>query len=52
MKTLKYIIAAFAGVLAFSSCSLDETNYMEIEKEKYMRNATEAESDCSVSMKT
>ena len=44
MKTLKYIIAAFAGVLAFSSCSLDETNYMEIEKEKYMRNATEAES--------
>lgn len=44
MKTLKYIVAAFAGVLAFSSCSLDETNYMEIEKEKYMRNATEAES--------
>lgn len=44
MKTLKYIIAAFVCVFAFASCSLDETNYMEIEKDKYMNNATEAES--------
>ena len=43
MKTLKYIIAAFACVFAFASCSLDETNYMEIEKSKYMKNATEAQ---------
>lgn len=43
MKNIRYIIAAIAGVLVFGSCSLDETNYMEIEKTKYMKTAAEAE---------
>lgn len=43
MKKITYIIAAaFCAVLS-ASCSLDETNYMEIEKSGYMRNAAEAE---------
>ena len=33
-----------SSVFAFASCSLDETNYMEIEKSKYMNTAAEAES--------
>ncbi|MBE6250856.1 MAG: RagB/SusD family nutrient uptake outer membrane protein [Bacteroidales bacterium] len=44
MKNLKYIIAVMSSVFAFASCSLDETNYMEIEKSKYMNTAAEAES--------
>ena len=43
MKNIKYIIAAIVCMISTISCSLDETNYMEIEKSKYITTAAEAE---------
>lgn len=44
MKNIKYIIAAIVLVLASAACSLDEKSYTEVEKNKYINNASEAES--------
>lgn len=41
--TIRYFIIAFFGVLAFSSCSLDEKSYMEMEQNSFIRDAKEAE---------
>ena len=43
MKNIKYYAAALACVFAFSSCSLEEKNYGEVEKENYMKTASEAQ---------
>ena len=43
MKNLKYYLFTLVCMIAVSSCSLDETSYMEIEKKDYMNNAAEAE---------
>ena len=43
MKNFKYYLCTLACAIAVSSCSLDETSYIEIEKGNYMNNATEAE---------
>lgn len=40
---IKYIIYGLAGMLSVSACSLDEQNYTEIEKEKYLNKAKDAE---------
>ena len=43
MKNLKYYLFTLVCMIGVSSCSLDETSYMEIEKKDYMNNAAEAE---------
>ena len=43
MKNFKYYLFTLVCMIAVSSCSLDETSYMEIEKKDYMNNASEAE---------
>lgn len=44
MKTwIYYIAVALFCTFTVSSCSLDETDYTEVEKEKYMNNANEAQ---------
>lgn len=43
MKQIKYIIALIAGILSMAACSLDETSYMEVEKDDFIKNAKEAE---------
>lgn len=43
MKNMKYSIWLLAGLFAFSSCSLDENNYVEMEKDNYMNTASEAQ---------
>lgn len=44
MKRIKYYLYTLICVMAISSCSLDETNYTEVDKGNYMNNAKEAES--------
>ncbi len=39
----KYIAYGLLGLFSFSACSLDEQNFTEIEKSKYVNNAKEAE---------
>lgn len=44
MKTwIYYIIGVLVCAFTISSCSLDETDYTEVEKGKYLNNADEAE---------
>lgn len=43
MKNLKYYIFTLACILGITSCSLDEVNYTEVEKENYMKDAAEAQ---------
>lgn len=43
MKKLKYIAYALLCAFTVSACSLDETNYTEVEKNNYMKNASEAQ---------
>ena len=43
MKRIRHYIAAFICTVLAASCSLDETSYTEIEKDKYMNNSAEAE---------
>ena len=43
MKNLKYYILTLACILGFTSCSLDETNYTEVGKDNYMKDASEAQ---------
>lgn len=43
MKRIKYYLYALVGAVAVSSCSLDETNYTEMETNRYMNNASEAQ---------
>lgn len=42
MKTFKYFISAISTCLLAASCSLSEISYTEVEKDKYMNNADEA----------
>lgn len=43
MKRLRYYIASLVSVALVASCSLEETTYTEIEKDKYMTSSAEAE---------
>lgn len=43
MKNLKYYILTLACILGITSCSLDETNYTEVGKDNYMKDASEAQ---------
>lgn len=43
MNKLKYYVCALLCACMVGSCSLDETNYTEIEKDVYMNDASEAE---------
>ncbi len=40
---IKYIAYGLLGLLSFSACTLDEENFTEIEKSKYVNNAKDAE---------
>lgn len=42
-KILYYIFALSASVLTFTACSLSEEVYSEVDKSKFMKNASEAE---------
>lgn len=44
MKSIKYIITATVCLLTMAACSLNEQSYTEIEKAKYIKNASEANS--------
>lgn len=44
MKNIKTLILLSALALSSVACSLDEVNYVEMQKEKYMNNSAEVES--------
>lgn len=44
MKNIRYFILMIAAVLTSVSCSLDETSYTEMEQDKFMNSAAEANS--------
>ena len=44
MKRIIYLIIIAAASLSVSSCSLDEHNYVEIQKDSYINDAKQAES--------
>lgn len=44
MKNIKYILIAAACLFSLAACSLQEESYTEIEKDKYIKNASEANS--------
>lgn len=43
MKNITYYLSVLICAITVTSCSLDETNYTEMEKKNYMKNAAEAQ---------
>ena len=42
MKNIRYILISIACIFTAAACSLDEESFTEIEKDKYINDASEA----------